>query len=82
MLALQDPGLNTEDSRAKNFSLLVALDSGGGAKGDVFLDDGISINIARSAVFYQEGEYSRSFDLPHLMLKARHLFCQVNVMFT
>jgi sarcosine oxidase gamma subunit len=32
--------------------LLVALDSSGGAKGDVFLDDGISINIARSAVFY------------------------------
>ena len=47
VLVLQDPGLNTEESRANNFSLLVALDSNGGAKGDVFLDDGVSMNIAR-----------------------------------
>ena len=47
VLVLQDPGLNTEESRANNFSLLVALDSNGGAEGDMFLDGGVSMNIAR-----------------------------------
>ena len=45
MIPMQDPGLTTTVSRNNSFSLLVALDGGGRAEGDLFLDDGESINI-------------------------------------
>ena len=45
MIPMQDPGLTTTVSRNNSFSLLVALDESGAAKGDLFLDDGESIDI-------------------------------------
>lgn len=41
---MQDPGLTTDESRKNVFSLLVALDGDGQAKGDLYVDDGISID--------------------------------------
>ena len=45
MIPMQDPGLTTTESRKNPFSLLVALDGGGAAEGDLFLDDGEAIEI-------------------------------------
>ena len=44
---MQDPGLTTTESRKNPFSLLVALDESGAAKGDLFLDDGEAIQISK-----------------------------------
>ena len=44
MIPLQDPGLTTAESRRNKFSLLVALDSNGMASGELYLDDGISVD--------------------------------------
>lgn len=41
---MQDPGLNTAESRNNFFSLLVALDNNGNAAGDLYADDGESID--------------------------------------
>ena len=47
VVPMQDPGLTTTASRANNFSLMVALDASGEAKGDLYLDDGESITVKR-----------------------------------
>lgn len=47
---MQDPGLTTDESRKNVFSLLVALDGDGRAKGDLYVDDGISIDNTQYVV--------------------------------
>ena len=44
MIPMQDPGLTTAESRRSVFSLLVALDSSGHARGELYVDDGQSID--------------------------------------
>ena len=43
ILPLQEPGYTTTESRQNPYSLLVALDKDGSAVGDLYLDDGISL---------------------------------------
>lgn len=45
LIPTQEPALTTTESRKNPFSLLVALDEGGAAEGDLFLDDGEAITI-------------------------------------
>ncbi len=46
MIPLQNgTSLNTTMARMHNFSLLVFLDSGKEAAGDIFLDDGVSLDM-------------------------------------
>ena len=47
VIPMQKPGNTTAESRKKDYRLLVALDAIGEASGDVFLDDGLSIDIKR-----------------------------------
>lgn len=47
MIPLQDPGLTTAESRQNVFSLLVALDSHGMADGELYVDDGESIDNSK-----------------------------------
>ena len=47
VVPMQKPGNTTLESRKKDYSLLVALDASGEASGDVFLDDGLSVDIKR-----------------------------------
>jgi alpha-glucosidase len=44
---MQKPGNTTTESRKNDYSLLVVLDGIGEASGDLFLDDGLSIDIKR-----------------------------------
>ena len=44
IIPMQQPAMTTAASRNNPFSLLVALDSGGSAVGDMYLDDGESLN--------------------------------------
>ena len=44
---MQKPGNTTTESRKTDYSLLVVLDAIGEASGDVFLDDGVSVDIER-----------------------------------
>ena len=41
---MQEPGLTAAASKVGTYSLLVALDDAGKAQGDLFLDDGESID--------------------------------------
>lgn len=43
ILPLQEPGYTTAEVRSNPWSLLVALDSNGEAKGDLYVDDGVSL---------------------------------------
>ena len=47
MIPMQKPGLTTAESRKNDYTLLVVLDAIGEASGDVFLDDGVSIDMWR-----------------------------------
>ena len=47
---MQKPGNTTAESRKNDYSLLVALDGAGEASGDVFLDDGVSVDINRYVI--------------------------------
>ena len=47
VIPMQKPGNTTSESRKNDYSLLVVLDAIGEANGDVFLDDGVSLNIER-----------------------------------
>ena len=47
MVPGQDTGLTTRESRRENFFLLVALDSKGEAQGDLYIDDGESIDNSK-----------------------------------
>ena len=49
IIPMQEPGLTTAESRSKPYSLLVALDLAGGnpAFGDIYLDDGETINTTQ-----------------------------------
>ena len=47
---MQKPGNTTTESRKNDYSLLVVLDDAGEAGGDVFLDDGVSVDIKRCVV--------------------------------
>ena len=42
---MQLPALTTTEARKNNFTLLVALDSNGRAKGDFYMDDGESLDM-------------------------------------
>ena len=44
---MQKPGNTTTESRKTDYSLLVVPDEAGAASGDVFLDDGVSVDIKR-----------------------------------
>ena len=44
---MQLPALTTTEARKNNFTLLVALDSNGRAKGDFYMDDGESSGYER-----------------------------------
>ena len=52
MIPTQEPALTTTESRKNPFSLLVALDEGGAAEGDLFLDDGEAITITKWVFAY------------------------------
>ncbi len=41
---MQEPGLTTTESRENPYSLLVALDPQAAAMGDLYLDDGETVN--------------------------------------
>lgn len=47
IIPMQEPGMTTEASRKNPFSLLVALDETGSASGDVYLDDGESLDMSK-----------------------------------
>ena len=47
--AWQEPALTTVAARANPFQLLVALDASGSAQGDVFLDDGETLQVGVNA---------------------------------
>lgn len=47
VIPMQNPGNTTTESRKNDYSLLVVLDGIGEASGDIFLDDGLSIDIKR-----------------------------------
>ena len=49
VIPMQKPGNTTTESRKNNYTLLVVLDGIGEARGDLFLDDGLSIDIKRWA---------------------------------
>ncbi|CAI8017774.1 Probable alpha-glucosidase Os06g0675700 [Geodia barretti] len=46
IIPMQEPGMTTVASRKNPFSLLVALDETGSASGDVYLDDGESLDMS------------------------------------
>jgi alpha-glucosidase (family GH31 glycosyl hydrolase) len=46
IVPMQEPGMTTTASRRNPFSLLVALDGSGSAGGDVYLDDGESLDMS------------------------------------
>ena len=43
ILPVQVPGNTTAVSRSNNFGLIVALDNNGSASGDLYIDDGVSL---------------------------------------
>lgn len=45
VLPMQQPSLTTYESRQNPFNLLVALDRDGSATGELYLDDGVSIEL-------------------------------------
>ena len=45
VIPMQEPGMTTTASRKNPFSLLVALDDTGSATGDMYLDDGESLDM-------------------------------------
>ena len=45
IIPLQQPGNTTTASRNNSFSMVVALDNNGTAKGDLYLDDGESLTM-------------------------------------
>ena len=47
VIPMQKPGNTTTESRKNDYSLLVVLDGIGEASGDLFLDDGLSVDITR-----------------------------------
>ena len=49
VIPMQKPGNTTTESRKNDYTLLVVLDGIGEARGDLFLDDGLSIDIKRWA---------------------------------
>ena len=50
---MQKPANTTTESRKNDYTLLVVLDDVGEASGDVFLDDGLSIDIERLDMQYK-----------------------------
>jgi alpha-glucosidase (family GH31 glycosyl hydrolase) len=55
IIPTQGPSLTIYDNRKKPFELLIALDHNGKAKGRLYLDDGISIQVGQQ---FSEIEYS------------------------
>ena len=49
---MQDPGLSTTESRKNPFSLKIALDEKQQASGDIFYDDGESLDITKYYVTF------------------------------
>ena len=47
IIPMHQPAMTTAASRQTPFSLLVALDSSGSATGDLFYDDGESLDMSR-----------------------------------
>ena len=47
VIPMQKPGNTTAESRKNDYTLLVVLDGSGEANGDIFLDDGVSIDMKR-----------------------------------
>ncbi|KAI9142766.1 glycosyl hydrolases family 31-domain-containing protein [Paraphysoderma sedebokerense] len=45
IIVFQKPGYTTTESRENNINLTIALDESGEAKGDVYFDDGESLNV-------------------------------------
>ena len=45
VIPMQKPGNTTRESRKNDYTLLVVPDATGEASGDIFLDDGLSIDI-------------------------------------
>ena len=53
ILPLQQPGLNTRQSRANPLELLAGLDDDISARGSIFLDDGETIDTVAEGKFFQ-----------------------------
>ena len=65
VVPLQDAGLTTEATRQNPYSLLIALDSDGHAKGNLYVDDGISIdNTKYELPDYHASVASYSYTMP------------------
>lgn len=47
IVPMQEPGITTAASRKNPFSLLVALNSSGSAVGELYLDDGLSLDMSK-----------------------------------
>ena len=47
VIPMQKPGNTTTESRKNDYTLLVVLNGIGEASGDLFLDDGLSVDITR-----------------------------------
>ena len=47
IVPMQEPGITTAASRKNPFSLLVALDGSSSAVGEMYLDDGLSLDMKK-----------------------------------
>ncbi|XP_069808485.1 lysosomal alpha-glucosidase-like [Dendropsophus ebraccatus] len=55
IIPAQEPGMTTEETRKNSLTLLVPLTASGFAKGDLYWDDGDSLDT------YEKGDYSKVF---------------------
>ncbi|XP_041362800.1 lysosomal alpha-glucosidase-like [Gigantopelta aegis] len=73
ILPMQKPALTTTDARKNNFWLLVALNATGGAEGDLFWDDGDTIDSHAKGLFnmlkFHTSQKMVSIDQKHIGLK-------------
>lgn len=62
VIPMQKPGNTTTESRKNDYTLLVVLDDAGEAAGDVFLDDGVSIDIKRYVIHKIKLIYCKNYN--------------------
>jgi len=59
ILPLQQPGLNTQISRSKQFEILVALNEDLSAEGEMFYDDGHTLNTLETGDYFLSNFFMR-----------------------